>query len=244
MLLPELECAMGGIVTHLCPQRLKIGEHAWETSAGADALLALYDVRTNTSFPMQFLPSTQTCDVEFTLYSGRRYVMKIQGRMYTQITQFLRIPPTHSPDVSNWENLQRLQALLIGVYQTALIVCRISLGIFRCHLGQCPCGSNAYAHWHAHPLTDSFGQVFTPTFQVLLLHAVEQQEGLIDGVNLNRWSCLTQDFHDPAGHVPIQCIVTGQCLYLHAWKKFSQLILSTTTGLPSSPGLKTLSQET
>ena len=145
--------------------------------------------------------------------------------MYTQITQFLRIPPTHSPDVSNWENLQRLQALLIGVYQTALIVCRISLGIFRCHLGQCPCGSNAYAHWHAHPLTDSFGQVFTPTFQVLLLHAVEQQEGLIDGVNLNRWSCLTQDFHDPAGHVPIQCIVTGQCLYLHAWKKFSQLII-------------------
>ena len=72
-----------------------------------------------------------------------------------------------------------------------MIIALVFLGIVAGHFGKCLCGGNADADRHTGGFPDVGRQVFSPFFQVVILHARQVAEAFIDAVTIEGWGSLT-----------------------------------------------------
>ena len=139
---------------------------------------------------------------------------KVVGRLTAQGVQLLGIPPANAPHIIHWQPFQGRYAVLVAVDDAAVPVVRVFLGQLRGNLGEGLVGCKADADRHPHPLPDLLMQVLAPSLQVNMLHAVEIDETLVDGIAEVGRRLFADDAYHPSCQVAIQLIVTAEYGYL------------------------------
>ena len=148
---------------------------------------------------------------------------KVVGRLTAQGVQLLGIPPAYAPHIVYGQPFQGSYAVLVAVDDAAVPVVGVFLGQLRSNLGEGLVGCKADADGHPHPLPDLLMQVLAPSLQVKVLHAVEIDETLVDGIAEVGRRFFADDAYHPSCQVAIQLIVAAEDSYLFIAKLLCHL---------------------
>lgn len=213
-----------GIVGDMRPEGVLVVDHAIERPAGADALLLGQLFIGHAILAIQLLPGSDDIDIVEGLANPRLMMLgKVVGRLTAQGVQLLGIPSAYAPHIVYGQPFQGSYAILIAVDDAAVPVVGVFLGQLRGNLGEGLVGCKADADGHPHPLPDLLMQVLAPSLQVKVLHAVEIDETLVDGIAEVGRRLLADDAYHPSCQVAIQLIVTAEDGYLFIAKLLCHL---------------------
>ena len=203
------------IVGHVCAQRVEVRHHPVEAPARADALLLRILLVRHAVLAVELRPCAVDHDVvEMGPHEVAVQPGEVEGRPHPIGRQFGRVAPAHAPHLLHRVEAQRLLALLLAVYQAAVVIAWVFLCKVACHLRQRLVGSYAHAHRHSHPASDLPVQLLAPGLQVHSLQVLEIDEALVDGVAEVGRSLLLDDGDHAGRHLAIELIVGGEDRYL------------------------------
>ena len=131
----------------------------------------------------------------------------------------------YSPDITNFEALQRLDALFLRINHAYTLISLVFLPVSACHLRQSLCRSNAHCNRNACTLANSLNNLMPVGNQLLpFSEAGEIQERFINRILCQFWRELGQQHHHPAAHVTIQIVVGTENSHIVCLQDFTDLI--------------------
>lgn len=224
MLRPQFLRTPCRIVGHVCAQRVEVRHHPVEAPARADALLLRILLVRHAVLAVELRPRAVDHDVvEMSPHEVAVQPGEVEGRPHPIGRQFGRVASAHAPHLLHRVEAQRLLALLLAVYQAAVVVAWVFLCKVACHLRQRLVGSYAHAHRHSHPASDLSVQLLAPGLQVHSLQVLKIDEALVDGVAEVGRSLLLDDGDHAGRHLAIELIVGGEDRYLVLRKLLPEL---------------------
>src|SRR5699024_559348 len=119
-----------------------------------DTLLLRQFLDIDTRFTTKFLPSTYTGYCKQFSHKTLAFLSEIPGGIYTVIAKLIQAPMADTPDIANFEALQRLDALFLRINHAYTLISLVFLTITACHLCQSLCRSNAHCNRDACTLSD------------------------------------------------------------------------------------------
>ena len=132
---------------------------------------------------------------------------------------------TDTPDIANFEALQRLDALFLRINHAYTLISLVFLTITACHLRQSLCRCNAHCNRDACTLSDGLYNLPAVGNQFLSFSETgEIQERFINRVLCQFWRELGQQHHYPAAHVTIQIVVGTENSHIVCLQDVTDLI--------------------